>query len=105
MEIQINNPQVKNISLEDYEKFFMEGLKNPDNYHLLFYKKTGEGIIISFSWDNFIIIVNTPYSQILEIYKDQNLDTADVKLSDTKDHPILLKFYSDYLFNRGIPER
>ncbi len=106
MEVIIKNPQIKEISFKDYEKYFMEGLRNPDQpFHILFYKKLPDGIRISFSWDNFIITTFVSYSQIVEIYKNQNLNVADVVLSNKEDHPILLKFYSDYLFNRGIPEK
>jgi hypothetical protein len=106
MIIQLTDPAIKRISFLDYEKYFMEALKSPDPpFHILFYKKEADGLSISFSWDNFIIITKVLYSEILEIYKNQNLATADVILSDKEDHPVLLKFYSDYLFNRGIMER
>lgn len=106
MEVTVKSPQVKEVTFEDYQKFFMEALdaQGPP-YHLLFYRKAPEGIQISFNWDNFIIFTKISYPEILELYKDTNLHVADVVLSDQSDHPVLLKFYADYLFNRGIPER
>ena len=32
------------------------------------------------------------------------MNVADVTLSDKEEHPVLIKFFSDYLFNRGILE-
>ena len=105
MKIEVESPELKVVKFSAYEKYFMEALRNPDLFHLLFYRKSQEGIQISFSWDNFIVITNISYDEILKIYEGQNLATADVILSkSTEDHPILLKFYNDYLFNRGIPE-
>ena len=107
MEISWKEPQTKIISFEDYEKYFMPALVNPDPLHfkILFYKKAEKGLLISFSWDNFIIITEVSYDAIVQLYKDTNLEISDVTLSDREDHPMLLKFYSDYLFNRGIPEK
>ena len=104
MQVEIPTPQIKKISFESYEKYFTEALRSPDDTHILFYKKLPNEIEISFSWENFIIIINIPYSQILEIYEGQNMNIADVTLSDKEEHPILIKFFTDYLFNRGIPE-
>jgi hypothetical protein len=105
MELTIKAPEVKRISFADYQKYFLNLLKSPDPpYHILFYKKTSDGIEVSFSWDGFIIIVEVSYSEIKELYADAAMNTADVTLSDKEDHPVLLKFYTDYLFGRGIPE-
>ena len=104
MQLEIPTPQIKKISFNSYEKYFSEALKSPDDNHIIFFKKLSDSIEISFAWDGFIIITNITYSQILKIYEGQNMNTADVVLSDKEEHPVLIKFFSDYLFNRGIPE-
>jgi len=107
MEVNLKDVAVKRMDLFEYEKYFKEALKSQEhpNFRIIFYKKTQTGIEFSFSWDNFIIVVEAPYPDILKIYHDQNLNVADVVLSDKEDHPILLKFYADYLHGRGIPEK
>jgi len=99
------NPQVKNIGLQAYEKYFVEALKSPDDTHILFYTRDDRGFSIQFSWDNFIVQVDVPYSQIIDLYKDTNMNVAQVTLSDSIDHPFIIKFLNDYLFNRGIREK
>jgi len=103
MEITVKAADVKRIKFADYKKYFMEALRSPDPpYHILFYRKSPDGIEISFSWDGLVIITGISYAEIKELYADADL--SDAVLSDKDDHPILLKFYADYLFDRGIPE-
>ena len=102
MEIVLKNSQIKRISLKNYEKYFMDALERPDDDHIIFYKYLDNSIEISFSWDNFIIIVAVLCSEIFDIYKDQNMDVLEVKMSD--DNPYIARFKHEYLFDRGILE-
>lgn len=96
---------IKEISFSTYQTYMMSLLNVADNPPILFYRKEETGVKISFGYQQFIIVCFVSYQEIVDMYQDQNMNVADVTLSDKTDHPFLIKFYADYLFKRGIPER
>jgi hypothetical protein len=109
MQISIPLQQIKCIDFKTYETYFQESLGNVDasNNTIIFYKKGMKGLEVSFSFNSFIIVMYISYAEINEIYKDQNMNTIDVIAPLEKyeeEHPYLIKFFADYLFNRAIPE-
>lgn len=94
------------IDFKTYERNFLEALnvQTPSEYHALFYKKTTKGIEIYFSWNAMPVKTFITYTEINKIYENTNLNVASVVLSKLdEENPILKKFFSDYLFDRGIP--
>jgi hypothetical protein len=95
---------VKSIRLAEYDKYFKTLLSRPDNPPALFYQKCPTYLRITFSFDNFIIMCDVPYKQIIELYPDVDATDFDVRTSE-EEHPSLAKFMHDYLFDRGILEQ
>lgn len=99
-------PQVKQLSLNNYEKYFFEALKPGASNNVIYYHLGKYELEISFSWDNFINIIRVPYNEILskfppmEAQKDIEVN-ANVNLMG---HPSVVKFIEHYTHGRGIPE-
>jgi hypothetical protein len=104
----IENSQVKRITFADYDKFFKDLLGSPDDHHVLFYRRTADKFVLSFSYDAFIITTEISTERIKAMYADQ-LDhpgagvPLEVATDETGDDPAIRKFLADYL-QRGIPE-
>lgn len=104
----VENPVIKKIRFEDYDKYFASLIDSPDDSHIIFYRRDGERFTISFSYDEFIIITSITIEQIRERYEDQleqptRGEPFEVATDDTGDDPAVRKFIAEYL-SRGIPE-
>jgi hypothetical protein len=102
------NPQVKRVTFADYDKYFKDLLGSPDDNHVLFYRRTADKFVLSFSYDAFIITTEITIARIREMYADQLDNPAagtplEVATDDTGDDPAVRKFIAEYL-SRGIPE-
>jgi len=101
------NPQIKTVSFKDYDKYFRVLLDTVEvqQQRILFYRQDKEGIIISFSYDLFIIMTRITFNEIHEMYKEDEVETIEVTGPEgaTEEHPHIKKFKAEYL-SRAIPE-
>lgn len=100
------NPTVKYISLNSYEKYYLEALNPQASNNVIYYHVGDYELTISFGWDLFINIVKIPYSKIIEIMPVESAE-KDIEVTANKDlkgHPSVIKFIEHYTHSRGIPE-
>jgi len=95
---------LKKITFENFEKNFYEALSPTINGNIIFYNFSDYEIILSFSWDNFIIETSLSYENILNMFPNSEND-IEVTTSDMKLHPAIIKFISQYTYGRGIEEK
>jgi len=102
--MKVESYQVKKIKFEDYIRYFKDILGLAEDSRVIFYKRTEDRIVISFSYDNFIIITERRLSDIvLEYESDANYTPYEITQDETGEHPAIVKFLAEYL-ERGIPE-
>ena len=96
---------VKKILFEDYDRYFKNLLDSPSVQvqRIIFYKRTADKFLITFSYDAFIIFTEITMVQIVEKYADDFPNTIEVVNDENDDHPAIAKFKAEYL-SRGIPE-
>jgi len=107
MEIKLNDPFVKEITFDTFEKFFFNMLRTNqgavNTQKAMFYKFLEYELQITFNFENFVIFFKIPYSEVRNKYPNLNND-GDVKLSEYEHAPYIIKFLEEYTFGRGIKE-
>jgi len=104
MDIKIPQPNIKEVSFEEFEKTFFEALKPAVSNKVIFYKLFSDGVALSFSFDNFIIFTKESYENIKQKFPNSEKD-AEVIIEDEDIHPSITKFINHYTYERGIEER
>lgn len=104
MDITIPQINIKEVSFEEFEKSFFEALKPAVSNKVIFVKFVNDGLVISFSFDNFVIFTKETYENIKTKFPDSDND-ADILMEDERIHPSILKFIQYYTYERGIEEK
>jgi CHAT domain-containing protein len=107
--LDIAQPEIKQISYDTYETYFMEALRNPEvnNNNTIFFRLMKDNsIILSFSWENFLVMVVVSEEEIMNLYPLSDLQhDSEIRFSDLRGHPSYIKFIEQATFGRGIPEK
>jgi len=103
--MNVNNPAIKKISLEEYERSFHKQLKPANTGIAIFYRIVDDTVELSFSFDNFIIITSATHKEMRSKFPDAK-DDLDVKTDDKTPYtrPEVIKFLKYYAYDRGIRE-
>ena|SRR3989304_267254 len=96
------------IKFEHWKKYIVPILETPSISSVVFYYLDLEQkkVRLRTSINGFVIIAWVNWQEIVEFYKDKEVEVSmDNEIPDISTSPLLNKFNADFLDGRGMPEQ